>query len=236
LRAYPYPLISFVIPTLNEADQIGSLINYLWQLKHIDQAEIIVSDGGSTDDTIQRATLAGARVISSFRKGRAPQMNYGALKANGKVLYFVHADARPPASSLQHIINLHYQGIRAGCFSYRFSSDLLMLRFNEWFTRRHGPWQGGGDQTLFIDQQLFRQLNGFNDSYPVFEDFDLVKRLKRAGHFKLVKDDVKVSARKYRHNSWLRVMSVNTFVFLLFRLGVSPVKLKNIYNLLLRSS
>lgn len=225
-----------MIPTYNEADHIGSLIPYLWQLKHIDQAEIIVSDGGSTDDTVQLAATAGAKVVAPLRKGRAPQMNHGAQAASGKVLYFVHADARPPVSSLQHIIRLHNRGIKAGCFSYRFNSDLPLLRFNEWFTRRHGPWQGGGDQTLFVNQQLFRQLDGFNDSYPVFEDFDLAKRLKRAGHFTLVKDDVKVSARKYEHNSWLRVMSVNTLVFLLFRLGVSPVTLKKMYDSLLRSS
>lgn len=84
--------ISIVIPTYNEAEVIQKLIRYLLNSENSSLLEIIVSDGGSTDNTQALAREAGAKVIQSPKKGRAAQMNAGAAEANGQILYFLHAD------------------------------------------------------------------------------------------------------------------------------------------------
>ncbi|MEO6538796.1 MAG: glycosyltransferase, partial [Ferruginibacter sp.] len=91
-------MISIIIPTYNESELIGKLINFLKEFGNKDISEIIISDGGSTDNTAEIAKNAGAQVIISPQKGRAAQMNFGASMATSDILYFIHADTLPPPS------------------------------------------------------------------------------------------------------------------------------------------
>ena len=88
--------LSVIIPTLNEAENIERLVHRLKNCGCSDSHEIIVVDAGSTDSTQELARKAGATAVLSPKKGRAPQMNFGAKQAKGDVLYFVHADSLPP--------------------------------------------------------------------------------------------------------------------------------------------
>ena len=89
-------MISIIIPTCNEEENIAGTIR---QIKERDSdkliSEIIVSDGQSTDKTMEESSKAGATVLSSPKKGRAAQMNFGASTANEEILYFLHADSIP---------------------------------------------------------------------------------------------------------------------------------------------
>ena len=127
--------ISIIIPTHNEAASIGKLIAYLQLHGKENIAEIIVSDGGSSDETFAIAEQAGAVAYLSPQQGRAAQMNYGGGKATGDLLYFVHADSFPPVSFATDILEAVNNGFDFGRYRTRFDSTNLLLKINAWFTR-----------------------------------------------------------------------------------------------------
>lgn len=160
-------------------------------------------------------------------------MNTAAKIALGEVLYFVHADTRPLPSFFDDIKTSCSKRYLAGCYRYRFDSDDYLLKFNSWFTRFNGPFSGGGDQTLFIKKSLFEELNGFDEEYIIMEDFDLVRRIREKTEFRIIPKSIKVSARKYENNSWLRVQLANLAVFIYFLSNKQPSKIKILYCRLL---
>lgn len=89
-------MISIIIPTFNEEDRILALIKFLWEHSAGCIHEIIVVDGGSTDNTVSLVKNQTNAVLLTTEKGRARQMNSGAKIATGKILYFLHADSVPP--------------------------------------------------------------------------------------------------------------------------------------------
>lgn len=226
--------ITIIIPTYNEAAQIERLIHHLRQYT---QAQILVANSPSTtDNTAELALTTGAEILNCPRAGRAPQMNYAAKQTTADILYFVHADTLPPASFMADIEQALKRGNDLGYFSYQFESEKLLLKFNSFFTRYDGLFAGGGDQTLFIRRTAFEQLGGFHDELRLMEDFDLVKRARRAGlKHCLIPKNALVSARKYDNNSWMRVNLVNLWVFLLFHCGVSSDRLCQTYRKLLQT-
>lgn len=222
--------ISIVIPTLNEATKIAGLINFL--KKHGTGAlkEVIVVDGGSHDLTVQIARKAGARAVQSPAKGRAPQMNNGALLANGDVLYFVHADTFPASTFAADIQRAITEGFDLGRYRTRFLSDKWLLRLNEWFTRFDLFIGMGGDQTLFIRKTLFDELGGFNEALLLMEDFEFCERARKKGKYTILNGDALVSARKYDKNSWLQVQLANAKVVSLYKQGASQQQMVKEYK------
>jgi rSAM/selenodomain-associated transferase 2 len=229
----PAPELTVIIPTLNEADRIGPLVSYL---RERTTAPIWIADSPQTNDhTAEVALAAGAQVWSCPQSGRAAQMNYVANKASTDLLYFIHADTFPPATFMKRILLAIERGVDFGYFSYRFDSRHPLLWFNSRATRMDGLFAGGGDQTLFIRRTVFEQLGGFDESLMLMEDFDLVRRARRAGYrHQLIREDALVSARKYDKNSWLRVNLVNLWVFTAAHLGVTQDRLVRIYRQYLR--
>lgn len=224
--------ISIIIPTWNEADNIEQQLQYLNQLDNPSLLEeILLIDGGSTDETVAIAEKTGVAVHISPKKGRACQMNYGAKLAKGDILYFVHADVQPPKSCLENILTSIQEQKCIGCFAYKFKSKSRLLKMNAFFTQFDWMTNGGGDQTLFILKERFEELGGFDEQLPIMEDFEFVWRAKKRKYtMHLVKKRALVSARKYEQNSYLKVQLVNAFTFLAFRWGVSPQKLANWYR------
>lgn len=225
--------LSVIIPTLNEADNIGCLIDELRTYGGDNLTDLLVVDGGSTDGTPDRARQAGARVVMSPRPGRANQMNYGADLTTGEVLYFVHADVRIHPDFVADIAGALASGSEAGCYRFRFASSHPLLRLNSYGTRFPGLMSRGGDQTLFITRQLFQRLNGFEESYVIMEDFDIIARIRKVAHFCIIPKDVIVSARKYKSNSWLRVQVANLTAFSLFFMHASPTRIAQTYKRML---
>ena len=161
-------------------------------------------------------------------------MNEGTDLARGEVLIFMHADVRPPSGLCLYIRDAITQDIDAGYFSYRFDRMSWLLRINSYFTKYKGLFVGGGDQCLFIKSVLFQSLGGFNEHYPIMEDFELYDRLKNHGaKITIIDQPLTVSARKYEGRSWVRVNFANLVVFSAYRLGISPDKLQSWYKGLL---
>lgn len=225
--------LSIIIPTLNEAENIEKLITFLQKYSDSKAIEIIVSDGGSKDNTLKIAQKAGVITINAT-KGRAKQMNAGASIAKGKVLYFVHADALPPSSYVNDILSKIEQGQQVGCYRMKFASEKKILAINSWFTRLPFLWCRGGDQTLFIKKDLFDTLGGYKNEYIIMEEYDLIQRIRHAKiPFSILPKNVLISARKYETNAWLRVQFANFAVFNMYRLGFAQSTLAKTYKQLL---
>jgi rSAM/selenodomain-associated transferase 2 len=224
--------ISVIVPTVNEAENIERLLIQLQQIKSA--TEIIIVDGGSTDNTVTLALQNNAVVLKSPVKGRAAQMNYGARQAKGDVYYFVHADTLPDIDFYGQIDTAIKSGVELGCYQYKFDSKNILLGFNGYMTRFNSIWAGGGDQTLFVKKEVFEQLSGYREDHIIMEDFDLVQRAKkRRFSFKILPYKILVSARKYEKNSWLRVQFANTVIMLAWKLGASQQWMKNKYRKML---
>ncbi|MCF2501977.1 TIGR04283 family arsenosugar biosynthesis glycosyltransferase [Dyadobacter sp. CY107] len=225
--------ISIIIPTYNEAANIAGLVKDLFRYAGDQPVEVIVSDGGSKDATMEIAAQAGASVLKSPKPGRAAQMNYASNFAHGDVLYFVHADVGINPDYFKDIEQAVSEGFDAGCYRFRFDSNRAILKINNYFTRFDRLMCRGGDQTLFVTRKLFSQLNGFNEYYTIMEDYDIIIRIWKMARFKIIPKEVIVSARKYENNSWLRVQLANLTAFTMFYLKKEPASIALKYKSML---
>ncbi len=215
---------------LNEELCIGKLLNHLKQTSTPSNTiEIICVDGGSTDKTIEIATQQGAKVFQS-EKGRAKQMNLGAEHAIGDVLYFLHADTFPPHNFDRYILEAVENGVSAGCFRMKFDTQNLFLRFFAWFSRVNLLICRGGDQSLFVERDLFLKSKGFNEAYPIYEDTEFIERLYKKTKFKVLPIPVITSARKYQEVGTLKLQFHFAVIHLKKYLGAGPEELYRYYK------
>ena len=226
-------MISIIIPTYNEATTIGKLVLALGQHETKKDIEIVVCDGGSTDKTCSIAATEGAKAYLSPAKGRAVQMNYGASQASGEILYFVHADTLPPPSYAIDIVKAIQQGYQCGRYRTRFDSSDFRLKINAFFTRFDWHICSGGDQTLFITKQLFKNINGFDETMMIMEDYDIVTRAKKWAPYCVMNGYAIVSARKYETNSWLKVQMANKTIVKMYKKGASQNEMIETYKQML---
>lgn len=227
--------ISVVIPIHNEEGFIGRTVQHVLQSTDIEGvAEVIVVDSASIDRGVQEAKAAGAHVVVSPIKGRSPQMNVGASHATGEVLYFLHADTLPPAGFSRQIVDALERGADAGCMRMCFDKDHWALRVKCWFTRFSASGLHYGDQSLFVRRELFQQLSGFEEDMSVFEDLDIIERIKRSGTFEVLDGPITTSARKYDQNGYLRMQLAFYAMYPMYRLGYSQATLTKTYKHLVR--
>ena len=225
-------MISIIIPTLNESENIVPLITSIFNYKK-GAIEVIVCDGGSSDDTVQVAKAAGATVFIAPQKGRAAQMNFGAKNANGSILYFVHADVKLNPDFEQDIYQAINEGFSLGCYRYQFDSKKILLKINAFFTRFDKIWCRGGDQTLFVKRTCFERLGGYRDHFKIMEDYDFISRARKEFKFKIIPKNVIVSARKYDTNSYLKVQLANLKIMRMWKKGASHTEMADTYQKLL---
>lgn len=228
-------MISIIIPTYNEAANIQNLLEYLQKFCGVG-CEIIVSDGGSTDATLQLAEKAGARAILSPRKGRGAQLHFGASQASYPILYFLHADSWPPAGFGKAIEQKLQEGYQSGCFRLQFDSSHWFLKTNAWFTRFNVNAVRFGDQSLFCTADVYSRSGGFDTNLYIMEDQEIIHRLKKAGKFCVIKDYVTTSARKYLDNGVYRLQWIFFLIWCKYYLGFSQQKLLKTYNRHIRKS
>jgi rSAM/selenodomain-associated transferase 2 len=191
--------ISIIIPVLNEAEIIGSLITHITNNSSSSNiSDIIIVDGGSTDGSQDIvASFKTVRLINS-EKGRAKQMNLGAKQAKGEILYFLHADSFPPKDYDKLIINEIKNGNNAGCFRMQFDSKHWWLRLASWLTQFSWRACRGGDQSQFITRQLFNDIGGYDENYIIYEDNILINELYKRNEYVVINNKIKTSARLYK--------------------------------------
>jgi rSAM/selenodomain-associated transferase 2 len=227
--------ISIIIPTYNESEYLSKLLNFL----HSDSdskaiTEIIISDGRSTDDTLDIARRFKTTVVSTSL-GRAMQLNAGAKNSSGDILYFLHADSIPPPTFVRQILKAHSRGYRAGCFRLRFDWDHWFLKANAWFTRFNISAFHFGDQSLFVTKKLFDRIGGFREDHVIMEDQEIICRILKHSKFKVIPDYVTTSARKYRKNGPYRMQGIFYYIYMAHVFGASQKALEGLYQRLIRS-
>jgi rSAM/selenodomain-associated transferase 2 len=220
-------MISVIIPVINEAEGIASLIEYVKKTA-VQDIELIIVDGGSIDQTKEIAANKGAVVIDA-PKGRAKQMNAGAESATGEVLYFLHADTYPPKTWQADIQEAIKQGYDAGCCRLSFDDHHPALKFYAWFTKFDIDFFRFGDQSLFVRKSLFKKTGGFDEKLVVMEDQEFVKTLKKSGSFVILKSKVITSARKYRKIGVYKLQLIFTVVLSMYYLGIDQQKIVDFY-------
>lgn len=225
-------MISIIIPVLNESKGIRNLIDHLNANAFGYVGEIIVVDGGSSDDIgVQLTGYSNIRYVQS-KKGRARQMNAGANIAKRDILYFLHADSFPPKYYDRAIyeVLLVNKNIRAGCFRLQFDSDHWWLKLMGWATAVNHISCRGGDQSLFMDHDLFYTLNGFNEDYEVYEDIELIKRIYKNTRFKVVNEPIVTSARHYNNIGVWKLQWLHLRIYAKRWFGADAKELNFFYN------
>ena len=220
--------ISIVIPTLDEARAIGATLEAISRLRG--RFELLVVDGGSEDGTVDIVRRAGHSAIVCER-GRGCQMHKGASAASADVLWFLHADTRPPADAADRILEaLKPPEVVGGNFALQFDGGTpaarLLTRMYPWF-RLLGLCYG--DSGIFVRTASYREIGGFQP-YPIFEDLDLIARLKKRGRFVHLPCDLVTSSRRFEGRSFTWTFARWTAMQLLYWAGVSPHVLGRIYS------
>ena len=218
--------ISVIIPVLNEAAFIGPLLASLYKDGDL---EIIVVDGGSTDDTLSVLNRFPLLKIVSSSMGRGIQLNQGAKMATGEILWFLHADSIIPKNWREVIEEiLSEPGVAAGSFPLEFSEDRWMLRVFGAFSRLNHPLLTYGDQGYFMYRHVFDKVGGFKD-YPILEDVEIQCRLRKVGRWKKSKSSLITSARRFIARGIIRQQLKNVGIVGLFLSGASPFWLSRFY-------
>jgi rSAM/selenodomain-associated transferase 2 len=225
--------VTIVVPTLNEEAEIAGTIRALEELQG--DKEILLADGGSTDRTVSIAEQLGVRVLHATR-GRGPQMQAAAAEATGDILWFLHADTRPPAEALSEIEHaLRAKGVVGGNFGLVFdgiSRAARQLTFIYPVLRLFGL--SYGDSGIFIRRQVYERIGGFRP-LALFEDLDLVRRMRRAGRFVHLPSRIVTSSRRFEQRNFALVWLHWTSLQVLYWCGVSPQWLAARYRAVRRS-
>jgi rSAM/selenodomain-associated transferase 2 len=218
--------VAVVIPTLDEEEAVRQHLPAV--LEEAD--EVLISDGGSTDDTVLVATEIGVRVVTGAR-GRGPQMNLGARHTSASALLFLHADSGLPTGAIDAIRQVIDTGRVGGGFTVLFDEDRWHYRLGSRLInlRTHLTHIPLGDQGQFVTRNAFDDLNGFRD-WPILEDLDFMRRLKRQGPVTVLTGPVITSARRYVRGGVVRTLVNNWLIWLLYLVGVSPHRLARRYQ------
>ena len=223
-------LISVIIPVLNEADGIVDTLEHVNSLSG--NKEVIVVDGGSTDQTVQLAEDFADKVCVT-EAGRGHQMNYGAQAADGDILFFLHSDSWLEEGALLELEEvMEYQEISGGCFSLKIDDDSWPLKFIAWTSNLRAKYLNliFGDQGIFVRRKVFEQLNGYPE-IELMEDWEFSQQLaKQEGKVTQLKHKIYTSARRWEKNGTWRTIWLMHKIKFLYMMGVEPEKLREIYR------
>ncbi len=229
--------LSIIIPALNEAHHIATVLLRLQALR-TRGAEVIVVDGGSADATASVATPLVDRVIVSTKeqaggrgRGRARQMNAGAALATGNVLLFLHADSILPDSADELILRgLTISKRTWGRFDVSISGAHFFLPVIAWFMNWRSRLTGiaTGDQAIFMTRLAFDAVGGFPDQL-LMEDVEITSRLKKISAPLCLHEKVITSGRRWeKHGVW-RTIGLMWCLRLQYALGAAPADLHRSY-------
>jgi rSAM/selenodomain-associated transferase 2 len=224
-------MISVVIPTLNAAGSLEATLAALGEGREV-VIEIIVSDGGSVDETRDHARRAGCRVVAGDR-GRGGQLARGAGAARGEWLLFLHADTRLGREWACAVTSFMAQpGAEGRAAVFRFALDdpglparILAAIVTARVRLLALPY---GDQGLLISRRLYDELGGFRP-LPLMEDVDIVRRIGRR-RLAVLPATAVTSALRYRRDGYVARMARNAACLALYFAGMPPRAIAKLYG------
>lgn len=219
--------VAVILPALDEAACLPSILS---ALSTAGADEIVVSDGGSTDGTPDLAERHGARVVLGSA-GRGAQLNRGAAATTAEILLFLHADTVLPDGALEGLRSAVASGAVGGGFCVRFASERPIFALGSRIVNLRTRLSGLplGDQAQFATRAAFEALGGFR-AWPILEDLDFARRLKRLGRVAVLSPAVRTSARRFERGGILRTLVNNWWIFARFFCGASPERLAHRYR------
>lgn len=230
-------VISVIIPTLNEADNLPATVRLLRQRQAGQEVEVVVADCSSSDGTVARAAELGCTVVKQA-SSRAVAMNRGAAAARGDILLFLHADTEPPRGFDAAIARAVAGGCVGGAFDFNWSSrprtrgvDRELLRIVRLTNRIRFRWTGNfyGDQGIFVRRDVFVRLRGFPE-VPLMEDVRFCQRLKRVGRLAVLQPPIKTSPRRFLVRGIARQFLADLRLLACESCGVNPHRAWWSYN------
>jgi len=219
--------LSIIIPVLNEAAQLPDLLDSLTTIN----AEVIVVDGGSVDDTPAIAKAHGVRLLQTGC-GRAQQMHTGAQTASGDILLFLHADTRLPVQADDRVKQALADRKREwGRFDVHIVGRPLMLRVVAALMNLRSRLSGiaTGDQAMFVQRRAYECVGGFPDQ-PLMEDIELSRRLKQLSPPACLRCKVRTSGRRWEQRGVWRTIILMWRLRWAYWRGVEPERLAELYR------
>ncbi len=221
--------LRIVVPVLDEGPALAGRLAALQPLR-ARGAELVVVDGGSTDESWRIACLHADQVLLAPR-GRAAQMQAGAAAATADTLLFLHADTVLPPGADSRIAQAIEAGALWGRFDVRIDSRLPLLRLVSAMVNLRSRHTGvaTGDQAIFVRRALFEQVGGFADT-ALMEDVALSKTLRRHGPPACLRERVTTSARRWEQHGVLRTIVLMWALRARYVLGADPAALAARYG------
>ena len=222
------PEISIIVPTLNEKENLSRLLSSLFAWQELGD-EVILVDGGSSDDTLKQAKSAD--IVIETGRGRGIQMNIGTTRCSGRILWFLHADSTLQFHAREDILDSISQGFEWGYFDVRIDASERMYRVIERGMNLRSRYTriATGDQGMFVTKSLFDKVGGFKD-IPLMEDVDLSKRLRMLGRPAICQTTITTSPRRWRQGGIFRTILTMWFLRLAWFFGIPAERLAKIYD------
>ena len=225
--------ISVIIPTLNEEATIEKTLDVLSRLVNVN--EIVVVDGGSIDRTTAIVEtyekIKKLQLVKLKSGNRGAQLNAGSKVATSDIFWFIHADTRPVQGSGKQIKKfLNYSEVVGGNFEIIFSGNQFWGEFLTWlYPHLRSIGLAYGDSAFFVRKEVFEEMGGFRD-YPLFEDVDFYKRIRKRGRFVNIKMPVSTSSRRFETYWFPWVFAKWSIRQGLYWLGIPPRLLGKSYK------
>lgn len=220
--------LSIVIPVLDDTEALRRLLD---TLDPDPRVGIVVVNGGTPDDGLTALCRRPDVRLLTSAAGRGRQMNAGASAGAGEWIVFLHADTRLPPQWLDEMRRARADpAVVGGSFRFRLDSDAWQARLIERAVERRVRRLdlAYGDQALFVRRDVFHAMGGFRE-WPLMEDVDFVRRLRRAGTLYHSPQPALTSARRWERDGWWRTSARNVMLQALFFAGVAPAPLARWY-------
>ncbi len=220
------PRLSIIVPVLNEADCLDQNLAKLFALPRVNShCEVIVSDGGSTDRSLEIAQSYPCRIVHC-NAGRATQMNTAWRQANGRFLLFLHADSSLPVN----FYDAFETDAEWGFFRLRLDNRALIYRIIESAINLRTRWSrvAGGDQGLFFKRTFFDSINAY-PPIPLMEDVAICKIARRYNRPAIIASAITGSSRRWQQQGVIKTVLLMWLLRLAYWLGVNPERLQKIY-------